>query len=322
MFSGGANSTTLNTTSHLWSFFNRAALEYVKKGLVIEQLGDPVPLKQKFGKQATWVKYAKLPLITSATTEGTPPTPRAITSAQITAAVSQFKDAVQYTDFFEATAADNIVKNIKELVATQMAESLDYNCYASLVSALSDNINYPGTITALSDVDSADILTLNAALKQAAELKGNDVGPHSSGDYVMTIHPNQEYNFKTDSTAGGWADVHKYTDMGVKQIFNNELGKAYGIRFVSTTQITSTSSGTSGNATVYSNIIFGRQPFGTVKLDGFSMGVVLKGFGSAGTADPVDELATIGWKAYRAWPYFGGNSTVADPHRAILFKSA
>lgn len=317
-----AASTTSNTTSHLWTFFNRVALDWVKKSLVVEALGDAAPLPKKYGKQVTWVKYRKLPLITSATTEGTPPTPKAITSAQITAAVSQYKDAVEYTDFFEATAADNLMKNVKDLVATQMAESMDYNCYAALVTALSGNINYPGSITALSAVDSADILTLNEAFKQACELKGNDVGPHKSGDYVMTIHPNQLYNLKTDSTVGGFNDISKYSDFGAKKLHNGEVGKAYNVRFVETSQISSTTSGTSGNATVYSNIIFGFQPFGVVKLDGFSMGLTFHGFGSAGTADPCDELATIGWKAYKAWQYFGGNSTVSDPDRAILFKSA
>lgn len=317
-----AMNTTLNTTSHLWTFFNRVALDFVKKNLVIEQCGDAAKLPTKYGKQCTWVKYRKLPLITSATTEGTPPTPRAITSAQITAAVSQYKDAVEYTDFFEATAADNLMKNVKDLVSTQMAESIDYNCYASLVTALSGNINFPGTITDISAVDSADILTLNEAFKQACELAGNDVAPHSKGDYVMTIHPNQKYNLITNNATGGWNDVHKYTETGVKQLLNGEVGRCYGVRFVETSQISSTSSGTSGNATVYSNIIFGFQPFGVVKMDGFSMGLIFHGFGSAGTADPVDELATIGWKTYKAWPYFGGNSTTSDPHRAILFKSA
>ena len=67
-------------------------------------------------------------------------------------------------------------------------------------------------------------------------------------------------------------------------------------------------------------MLVGRQAFATTRLGsggkkGFQLFV--KPFGSAGTADPLNQMMSVGWKANFAVKYLGGNSTVSDPHRVI-----
>ena len=48
---------------------------------------------------------------------------------------------------------------------------------------------------------------------------------------------------------------------------------------------------------VYATIIFGSDAYGTTRISGEAMKNIVKPLGSAGTADPLDQRATSGWKA-------------------------
>ncbi len=51
---------------------------------------------------------------------------------------------------------------------------------------------------------------------------------------------------------------------------------------------------------VYGCIFFGRDAYGRVELSGGAMEMIIKAKGSAGTADPLNQRSTVGWKAAHA----------------------
>lgn len=51
---------------------------------------------------------------------------------------------------------------------------------------------------------------------------------------------------------------------------------------------------------VYGCIFFGRDAYGRVELSGGAMEMIVKAKGSAGTADPLNQRSTVGWKATHA----------------------
>lgn len=309
--------STDNSSALLWSYFQRKTLDIVKPMLVFDQIGDRQPLPKKYGNTIIFTKFRRLTPITAAGTEGTPPTLIAITSAQITAAVSQYKNGVGYTDALLAMGApDGLEGIIEELVAENMGRSLDMICRNQLTTAIGTT-QYGGGRSALSALGSSDTLTLPVARLAKLTLMANDVAPHKKGAYVFVGHPNTLHDMKTDTASGGWIDVHKYNETGAKALFDAEAGNVDDIRFLSTTLVSSTNSGTSGGAYAYTNMIFGYQPFGSVKLDGFSSQLINHEPGSSGVSDPANELGSITWKAWYTTRYFGGNSTVSDPERAI-----
>ena len=61
--------------------------------------------------------------------------------------------------------------------------------------------------------------------------------------------------------------------------------------------ITSAGASSDGRA-VYSTLIFGQDAYGSVELAGGTLQNIIKGLGSAGTADPLNQRATVGWKAW------------------------
>ena len=48
---------------------------------------------------------------------------------------------------------------------------------------------------------------------------------------------------------------------------------------------------------VYSTLIMGAEAYGTTELTGGGLEHIVKPLGSAGTADPLNQRATVGWKA-------------------------
>lgn len=48
---------------------------------------------------------------------------------------------------------------------------------------------------------------------------------------------------------------------------------------------------------VYSTLFFGANAYATTKIEGAGLQTIVKQLGSGGTADPLDQRATIGWKA-------------------------
>ena len=53
---------------------------------------------------------------------------------------------------------------------------------------------------------------------------------------------------------------------------------------------------TASVADVYTIMIFGKHGFTRVPLSAGSTKMYRKGFGSAGTSDPIEQLSTMGWK--------------------------
>lgn len=48
---------------------------------------------------------------------------------------------------------------------------------------------------------------------------------------------------------------------------------------------------------VYSTLIFGAEAYGTTEIEGGGLRHIVKQLGSGGTSDPLDQRATVGWKA-------------------------
>ncbi|MBR6315889.1 MAG: N4-gp56 family major capsid protein [Lachnospiraceae bacterium] len=50
---------------------------------------------------------------------------------------------------------------------------------------------------------------------------------------------------------------------------------------------------------VYATLIMGDNAYGVTKITGGGLQHIVKQLGSAGTADPLNQRATAGWKAYK-----------------------
>jgi N4-gp56 family major capsid protein len=165
---------------------------------------------------------------------------------------------------------------------------------------LQNNTRVAQSSTVVSLTTSA--LTVKNAQHAAAYLRNRDVDPFDDGYYVGIINPINAYDLMT---SGGWKGWQQYTSP--EMMYKGEIGKVGGVRFVESSDAPAYSlSGDTldtASGTMYGTLIFGKHAYGVTEISGKNTGNRRKGFemfikpvGSAGTADPVNQTSTVGFK--------------------------
>ena len=125
---------------------------------------------------------------------------------------------------------------------------------------------------------------------------------YQGNTYVAIIHPDTWYDLAKD-----FETVHMYTESGINKIYAGELGVFDGVRFVETSRAKIYASagadigaGGSGKADVYATLVLGKNAYAVTNIEGNGAETIAKQRGSGGTTDPLNQRATVGWKANRA----------------------
>jgi len=112
----------------------------------------------------------------------------------------------------------------------------------------------------------------------------------SAGAYGGILHPFVSHSIKTEAGAGGRLQIKQYTTAGQDSIYKGEIGMIHGVRIMESANVKSYAS----SVTVYPSTFFGKRAYGVSELQ--SMETIVKGFGSGGTADALNQRMTIGVK--------------------------
>jgi N4-gp56 family major capsid protein len=88
-----------------------------------------------------------------------------------------------------------------------------------------------------------------------------------------------------------WVGAHKYADP--EKLFGGEIGEIAGVRFVQTTEAKIYEGG------IFATLFLGADAYGITEVEGGGLQVIVKQKGSSGTADPLDQRSSVGWKALR-----------------------
>lgn len=287
--------TTTTNAANLYLYYSKKLLTVLWETLQLFPLGMKTNLPKGFGTQVKWLRYSKLNAATTPLVEGVPPSDTNLTSQNVTATVSQYGNFVKISDLLETVAIDPIVDSALDLLGKQGALTLDTLIRNELDTNMPNQ--FANNKASLATTGSSDVMTAKEILKGVVTLKKNLVGPHTGNDYVAVISSPSIGDMQNDTNIGSWVDLQKYIDPGKMRPFNGELGKVYSCRLLESQNISSTTSGTLGGATVYSNLLIGEECFGVVMLDGRSVQTFVKPVGSAGSLDPLNQVGTVGWKA-------------------------
>jgi len=143
-------------------------------------------------------------------------------------------------------------------------------------------------------------LTVKNVQHAAMYLRDQNVDPYDDGLYVGIIHPKVAFQLMSSSSWKGW---QKYTSP--EMMYKGEIGQVGGVRFVESAdapayQLTGDNLG-STSGSVFGTIIFGPHAYGVTEVAGQGnkrkgYELYIKQLGSAGTADPVNQQATAGFK--------------------------
>lgn len=297
--------TSEGLTAEMKTFYDKNLLEVAGPNLVHQQFGKKVGIPKNNGKTVEFRKFSTLPKALTPLTEGVTPDGTPLNVSTVTATCYEYGNYSTITDVLDLTSIDNVILEATNLHGKNAGQTLDTIVRNELVTGMNklyaedSQGNVP---TSRAGVTSDNKLTAKTVAKAAAIMKKNNV-PTIDGSYVCIIHPSVEFDLITSQ---GWLDVSKYTD-AVSRVFKGEIGKLYGIRFVVSTEAkiwtnetgyTSSGTGTTPiTSAVYACIVLGKDAYGVVDVNGGGLEMIIKQKGSAGTADPLNQRSTVGWKA-------------------------
>ena len=272
------------------TFYDMTLLDEAQAALVHDQFAQKRPIPKNGGKTIEFRKFASLPKATTPLTEGVTPDGKSLNVTAITATVAQYGDYITQSDVLELTSIDNTIVEATKILGRQAGLTLDTITRNVLQSGT--NVTYcpksnGDEVTSRTGLDTTCQLTVKVVQQVVAKLKGQNA-PTINGKYVGIIHPYVAYSLMRDPE---WIDAHKYAQPD--NLFTGEIGEIAGVRFVETTEAKVYQGG------VFGTLIMGANAYGVTEITGGGLQTIIKQKGSAGTADPLDQRSSIGWKAIK-----------------------
>lgn len=302
LFANVVQTTVLSgLTPEMKTFYDMTLIDEAESNLVHDQFGQKRPIPKNGGKTIEFRKFASLAKALTPLTEGVTPDGKSLTVSTITATVAQYGDYITQSDVLELTALDNTILEATKLLGRQAGATLD--TVVRNVLQAGTNVTYcpkvaaGGTETAVAsraNLDATAQLTVKVIQQVVAKLRAQNA-PTINGKYVAIVHPYVAYDIMRDPE---WIDAHKYAQP--TNLYQGEIGEIAGVRFVQTTEAKIyTGEGCPSGLAVFGTLIFGDGAYGVTEVTGGGLQTIVKQKGSAGTADPLDQRSSVGWKAIK-----------------------
>lgn len=298
LFAGNTNVTTDSGLSdEMKTYYSDYLIDMAEPELVHDQFGQKHPIPKAGGKIIEFRKYDPLPKMLTPLTEGVTPDGQKLSMGVITSVVKQYGGFIELSDVLLLTAIDNNLVQATKLLGSQAGRTLD-TITREVING-GTNVQYSeGQVTSRAalvggQADGNHYLTVDAVRRAVRFLKIMNA-PRISGYYVGIIHPDCSYDLMSDPK---WVNVKTYSDPD--GIYEGEIGRIEGVRFVETSEAKVFESAGASSRDVYSTLILGADAYGITEIEGGGLQHIVKQLGSAGTADPLNQRSTAGWKAMK-----------------------
>lgn len=289
LFAENTNVTTDSGMSvEMKTFYDMTLIDEAQPNLIHNQFGQKRPIPANGGKKIEFRKFASLPKALTALTEGVTPDGKKLSVSKIEAEVSQYGDYVVHSDVLKLTTIDNVIVEATKILGNQAGLTLD---------TLTRNVLHSGTnvmycpkadgtaVDSRAGLDDTCKLTVDVIKRAVAIMKKNNA-PKINGDYVAIVHPFVAYDLMSDEA---WIDAHKYANPD--NIYEGEIGKVAGVRFVESSEAKIYEGG------VFGTLLIAEGAYGVTEVTGGGLETIIKQIGSSGVADALNQRGSIGWKA-------------------------
>ncbi|MCG3772753.1 MAG: hypothetical protein JW384_03972 [Nitrosomonadaceae bacterium] len=300
-----ADTTRTQIPAEVNNFYDRSTLERAVPALVHSRWAQVRDLPGNSGTDTIkFRRYGSLTANTTALSEGVTPTGTQLSVTDATAVVLYYGDYVTITDKVQWETYDPILTETAEILGEQAGDSLD-QLYRDVMVATTTK-QYASSASSTATVTSAMKLDRSEVKQAVRTLQGNKAKPVTTminpGTGYNTTPINRAYiGIISEDTlydlddATGWIPVEKYPNKS--DVMPDEVGSLAGVRFIMTTNAKVRTAEGSGSIDVHSTLIFGQHAYAQSRIAGKALVNIVKPLGSAGTADPLDQRATSGWKA-------------------------
>lgn len=273
------------------TFYDRTLLDRLLPKLTFLQYGQKKPLGKNEGDTINFRRFNSLAVATTPLTEGTVPGGNSLSVTAVTATVSQYGDFVTISDKLDMLGIDPVITETTQLLGEQAGNTLD---------TITRDVIVAGTTVQYANGKASRVLTAQTDVCNGTEIKKavrtlrrNNASPVDGKSFIGIVGPDVEYDLMADTM---WQDVSKYS--AAEQIFDGELGKLYGVKFIRTSNAKKFAGAGATGADIFVTMILGQGAYGIVDVaGGVKPQIIVKEHGSSGTADPLNMIASVGWKA-------------------------
>jgi len=283
-------------------YYDRILLSRALPKLVHNRWAQKKSIKSKSGTMIKFRRYNSLSDATTPLVEGTPPPGQQGNKTDLTAIASQYGDFVHITDVVDLTVEDAVLTEFNILLGEQMGKTYDtltrdilVACATTTACAAGKNAHAPTEITD-SDLGAAvDVLIGNNADYLTGVIKASTgVGTLPlAASFGGIFHS----DLRTDFTGlDSWLPIEKYPNPGAAESY--EEGRTDKIRWLMTTNASRIYHGIGGAHYLYNLLIFGKEAYGTIDIEGGNVKSIIKDFGTGGTKDALNQECTAGWKGW------------------------
>ena len=295
---GEANTNTTASeglSDEMKTYYSDYLIDMAEPELVHDQFGQKQPIPKNGGKTIQFRKYSPLPKLMAPLEEGKTPDGQSLNMTIVEATVAQYGGYIELSDMLLLAAIDNNLVQATKLLGGQAGRTLD--TITREVLAGGTNVQYAeGQVKERNALvggaaDGNHYLTVNAVRMAVRTLKRMNA-PRKDGGFVAIIHPDCSYDLMSDPN---WKYPHQYQD--TSNIYEGEIGKIEGVRFVETSEAKIFEKAGASSRDVYATLVLGDDAYGVTDIQGGGLQHIVKQLGSAGTADPLNQRATAGWKA-------------------------
>lgn len=276
-------------------YYHDTLVDSAEPYLVHSQFGMDIPIPAHGGKTVELRIFDVIDKNTTALQEGVTPDGNSMKMRTINAEVKQYGDYVTVSDVASVTMIDPLILQATKAMGSQAGRSLD-TVYRDVITAGTQVMYAPKIsggveteIASRANLTAECVLTPDMCYRAQAQLKAMLAEPIGRS-YVGIVHPYAAYDLmRTDD----FIEMHKYA--AVEELYNGEIGKVGNIRFVESTEAKVVKGGTGGNLGVYLTMILGKDAYAVTSIKGLGLEHIFKPLGSGD--DPLNQRATIGWKA-------------------------
>ena len=291
----------------LGKFYDRLLIKRAQPVLAHSLFGQKKSVAMRKGMTINFQRFENLKDATTPLTVATPPTGNDLVSTVITSKINEYGDFVTVSDIADMTAVSDVMTAAVETIGYQMGKTLD-----SLTrNALLFDYTYDSTKNTIKR-ETKDVVVLGKIDFESTTLKLmqnnapfiSEMVTASSGEGTVPLRAAYWGVISVDlipmlESTAGFVPVSKYAKQSDVQ--NGEWGSTGNIRWIVTTNSTQYEvKKDNASCNVYPVIVFGKDAYGVVDLDGAAAKTIIKPLGSAGTADPLNQKATVGWKAFHS----------------------
>ena len=244
--------TVTSVTNQVQTGYNLVADFALRSIPIFDQFTTVKTANTNEGSSITFHRWVDLADTVTPLNEVTDVTPVALSSSVFTVTPLEYGSTTVTTSKVRAqTMLPGFSADQVNLVARTMATSVDTLARTAMETSTQEEFIGQATLGAIT---ATDILTADEVRVQHANAVTADVMELGS-DYVWIIHPHVSYDLKSETGDGAFIAPAQYVN--TDKIYNNEIGKFAGFKFVESNRALLSADAGAGNVDAYWNYIFG-----------------------------------------------------------------